>query len=403
MINTPEIRFKGFTDAWEQRKLGEIITEKISNGIMNRPGRNEQNTKHINVVNLYSPSHIHVDELEYFNATKKDIEKCNVEIGDIFLTRSSLKVEGIAQANILLEHGIFVFDDHIMRMKLSKDFEPFFVKESLNHSSTKREFMIRSKTGTMTTIGQEDINSSTFSFPAKPEQIAIGTFFRTLDSTITLYKRKLMGLRELKKAYLQQIFPQVGETVPKMRFEGFSEPWERQKLEFYFEERSERSGNGELISVTINSGVVKAKELNRQIISSEDKSNYKVVKIGDIAYNSMRMWQGASGYSPYNGILSPAYTVITPKTNAHSFYFAYLFKRPDMIQAFQRNSQGLTSDTWNLKFPSFSQIEVCAPSIKEQKAISDFIKVFDKSIETLSHKIGKLHQLKLTYLEKMLI
>ena len=105
-------------------------------------------------------------------------------------------------------------------------------------------------------------------------------------------------------------------------------------------------------------------------------SKYKVVKINDIAYNSMRMWQGASGLSPYNGILSPAYTVITPKENVCSSFFAYLIKKPELIHQFEINSQGLTKDTWNLKFPAFSQIEAKAP----QKYTEQFIisQVFNK-------------------------
>ena len=204
--SVPRIRFEGFTEPWQQRKLGEVLAEKISNGIMNKPGRNELNIKHINVVNLYSPSYIHLNELEYINASESDLKRCNVEMGDIFLTRSSLKADGIAQANILLDDGLLVFDDHIMRIKFSDEFEPFFVKEALNHSPTKKQFMTKSKTGTMTTIGQEDISSSTLSFPTKPEQTAIGNFFKSLDAQIIAQAQKVDSLKSLKSAYLQRMF-----------------------------------------------------------------------------------------------------------------------------------------------------------------------------------------------------
>ena len=150
--------------------------------------------------------------------------------------------------------------------------------------------------------------------------------------------------------------------------------WEQRKLEYWFDERNERSGEGELISVTINSGIKKFSELNRFDSKPEDMSKYKVVKTGDIAYNSMRMWQGASGLSPYNGILSPAYTVISPKNNANSNFFALLIKKPELIHLFEINSQGLTKDTWNLKFPAFSQIEAQAPTdLDEQSKIATFL------------------------------
>ena len=129
---------------------------------------------------------------------------------------------------------------------------------------------------------------------------------------------------------------------------------------------------GELLSVTINEGIKKFSELGRHDNSNEDKSKYKKVCIGDIAYNSMRMWQGASGYSPYEGIVSPAYTVLSPNFElVDSLFISYLFKRTDMIHTFQLNSQGITSDNWNLKYPVLSEIEIMIPqSIGEQAQIA---------------------------------
>lgn len=145
-------------------------------------------------------------------------------------------------------------------------------------------------------------------------------------------------------------------------------------------ERSERSAEGELISVTINSGVVKADTLDRKDNSSSDKSNYKVVKQNDIAYNSMRMWQGASGFSPYDGILSPAYTVLIPTQNIDSRFIAYMFKKEKMLQQFQRYSQGLTSDTWNLKYPLLKNIPAILPELTEQVKIRSVLETFDTLI-----------------------
>ncbi|MGF1944491.1 restriction endonuclease subunit S [Enterococcus casseliflavus] len=191
------------------------------------------------------------------------------------------------------------------------------------------------------------------------------------------------------------------KLVPKIRFEGFSDEWEQRMLGDVFSERSERSSEGELISVTINSGVVKASELDRKDNSSNDKSNYKKVEVGDIAYNSMRMWQGASGYSSYDGILSPAYTVIIPKEGIDSKFFAYDFKRHDMIQTFKRNSQGLTSDTWNLKFPTLKSVKVMVPCMEEQTKISNFFERLDTTITLHQRNVEQLKQLKKAYLEKI--
>ncbi len=193
----------------------------------------------------------------------------------------------------------------------------------------------------------------------------------------------------------------MSKKSPQLRFEGFTDDWEQRRLEKYFDERSERSDKGELISVTINSGVVKAIDLDRRDNSSEDKSNYKRVEKGDIAYNSMRMWQGASGYSAYSGILSPAYTVIIPKEGVHSEFFAYMFKKHELIQIFQKNSQGLTSDTWNLKFPTLKRIKVSAPSYEEQVKIANIFNELDQLITLHQRKYDKTISIKNVMLEKL--
>ena len=190
-------------------------------------------------------------------------------------------------------------------------------------------------------------------------------------------------------------------NVPKIRFPSFTDEWERRKLGGCFDERQERSAEGELISVTINEGIKKFSELGRHDNSSEDKSHYKKVEVGDIAYNSMRMWQGASGYSPYSGILSPAYTVAVPKSDVDSLFFSYVFKRPQMIHTFQISSQGITSDTWNLKFPAFSEIETMLPKIEEQRQIAACFKQLDTLITLHQRKLDHLKELKKGLLQKM--
>ncbi|UNB88137.1 restriction endonuclease subunit S [Lactiplantibacillus plantarum] len=189
--------------------------------------------------------------------------------------------------------------------------------------------------------------------------------------------------------------------VPKVRFKGFSDPWEQRKLGELFNERKEKSSQGELLSVTINSGIVKFDTLDRKNNSSADKSNYRVVRYGDIAYNSMRMWQGASGLSMYNGIVSPAYTVITPRTNTDAGFMAVNFKRKSMIQVFQRNSQGLTSDTWNLKFPVLKNIRISIPKITEQQIITELFTVINNLIAANEDKLEQLKTLKKLMMQKI--
>ena len=399
----PMLRFKGYTDAWVQRKLGEILSEKISNGIMNKPGRNELNIKHINVVNLYSPSYIHINELEYINASESDMQRCNIEIGDIFLTRSSLKVEGIAHANILLDDGNLVFDDHIMRVKLNEDYEPFFVKEALNHSSTKKQFMTKAKTGTMTTIGQDDISSSSLTYPTKLEQTAIGNFFSTLDTTITLHKRKLDGLKELRNGYLQRMFLQNGESVPRVRFEGYTDEWEIKKASEVFTSISDKNHSYlPVLSASQEKGMVLRDTIGIDIKYDENAlGTYKRILPGQFAIH-LRSFQGGFAHSTIDGITSPAYTILDFKHQSEhaSGFWKEVFTSPMFIKRLETITYGIR-DGRSINFSEFSTLTMPCPPCNEQVAISDFFYKLDKQIVSQHSKLESLKQLKHAYLQMM--
>ena len=227
----PQLRFPKFKGDWEQRKLGEITTEKLSNGIMNHPSEEMTGVKHINVINMYTSDRIHIEDLTDSEYDDDAVKKCNVEIGDIFLTRSSVKPEGIAEANVLLDSGQYVYDDHLIRMKIDKcKYDAFFVKICLGTPLIKKQFIMKSKTTAFTTIGQDDIASCDCVFPSYGEQKAIGAFFDDLDHLITLHQRKLEKIRELKKGMLQKMFPKNGKKVPEILFKGFTDDWEQRKL-----------------------------------------------------------------------------------------------------------------------------------------------------------------------------
>ena len=150
----------------------------------------------------------------------------------------------------------------------------------------------------------------------------------------------------------------------------------------------------ELLSVTMNDGVIPRSEIEGKDNSSEDKSNYKIVLKGDMVYNSMRMWQGANGISPCDGIVSPAYTVLMPKTLINNGYFAALFKSPNLINEFRKNSQGMTSDTWNLKYPQIETIKVCIPSLTEQERIANMLGTLERRITKQALLVDSLKKYK---------
>lgn len=204
----PELRFVGFTGDWERHKFSNIVMEKLTNGVMNQQSDFQTDVKHINVINMYVFDKIHVEDLTYSSCDNIAVEKCNVEVGDIFLTRSSLKPEGIAEPNVLLDDGCFVFDDHLIRMKVNKEkYDPLFTKILLSTKPVKKQFIAKSKQNAFTTIGQEDIAESEGLFPSLSEQQEIGKYFSNIDNLITLHQHKCDALKEIKKFMLQNMFP----------------------------------------------------------------------------------------------------------------------------------------------------------------------------------------------------
>jgi type I restriction enzyme S subunit len=113
------------------------------------------------------------------------------------------------------------------------------------------------------------------------------------------------------------------------------------------------------------------------------------------------MWQGVSGFSSLEGIVSPAYTICTPNKKVDSEFMAYLFKLPETIHLFYRYSQGLTSDTWNLKFRHFKEIKVTIPEIEEQRAIAKVLKTCDEEIRLLRKKLEALKKQKRGLMQKI--
>lgn len=157
-----------------------------------------------------------------------------------------------------------------------------------------------------------------------------------------------------------------------------------------FDERIEKGfPKLELLSVTIGRGIIRQSDIEiKKDISNDDKSNYKRVCIGDIAYNRMRMWQGAVGFSKYEGIVSPAYIVLQPKADLNCKYFHYLFRIPAYISESYRNGYGICDDQHSLRYTQFKRMFSMLPPLEEQNTI---VKYLDYKITSVN-KLLKLGQ-----------
>ncbi len=172
------------------------------------------------------------------------------------------------------------------------------------------------------------------------------------------------------------------------------EGWKKCKLGELFVKRTDRGRVGlPVLSVTLNNGLIERNSIARKMDTNLEPEEHLLIKRNDIAYNMMRMWQGASGMASYDGIISPAYIVLKPQEIVDPHFAAHWFKSARMIYLFWAYSYGLTGDRLRLYFKDFSLIPVFIPPLYEQKAIANIFSTWNLAIEKTEHLIAAKEKL----------
>lgn len=233
--------------------------------------------------------------------------------------------------------------------------------------------------------------------PPIEEQRKIAEILGMWDEAIEKQSRLIEKLELRKRGLMQRLL--IGRT----RLPGFTTPWQKVKLGEIFKERNEtKCEHLPLLSITADRGVILQSESDKKDTSNDDKSKYKRICPNDIGYNTMRMWQGRSALSAMEGIVSPAYTIVTPKVEVDPLFISELIKQPRVVYDFWTHSQGLVGDTLNCKFHDFSQVKVAIASLPEQKAIAEVLTAADDEIATHCKKLDALRLQKRGLMQQLL-
>ena len=293
-----------------------------------------------------------------------------------------------------------VINPRLMRISIDRArAAPDYIVSVLESPPIRRLLERRAHGGTMPGLNTEALGSISIPLPPLAEQRKIAEILRTWDEAI----EKLEALRAAKE--------QVGAAASRRCFElchpdttDRPDGWKPYLLGNVFTERDQAGlDDDRLLSITMNGGVIDRDDVGRRDTSNEDKSAYKLILPGDIGYNTMRMWQGVSGLSRLRGIVSPAYTIVTPRHDRiDPVYASHLFKSRRMVFDFERYSQGLTSDTWNLKFPAFSRIKVFLPPLNIQQRHAAVFDTIQQEITLLNRQIEVLKSQKRGLMQKLL-
>lgn len=230
-------------------------------------------------------------------------------------------------------------------------------------------------------------------YPSKPEQQKIAECLSSVDALMAAQARKVDALKTHKKGLMQQLFPREGETQPRLRFPEFQNAgeWEVRKAGKLFSNRVTKGEQGlPLYSVKMHDGMVRRDSLDRNYYDIEEASGNKKVCKEDIAYNMMRMWQGALGVAPEDCLVSPAYIVLAPVKGTVPEFFQYMFKLPETLLTLTSHSRGLTKDRLRLYYDDFARIPLPCPSPGEQQRIATCLRSLDALITAESQKLEAL-------------
>ena len=341
--------------AWEQRKLNEYL----------ETSREKNESCHFGKDDVLSVSGDYgiVNQIEFQGRSYAGTSVANygvVHKGDVVYTKSPLRINpyGIIKTN-RGNDGIVstLYAVYHPTEKTHPDFVQVYFEQNARMNNYMAPLVSKGAKNDMK-VSAENALKGAVTFPGIKEQEVIASYFSQLDHLITLHQRKCQ-YRSLY-GYLS---------------------WEQRKLGELFVESDERSSTEEILSVSVANGIYPASESERDTNPGASIANYKIVRVGDIVYNSMRMWQGAVGSSRYNGIVSPAYVVAKPVVELDSTCFGYLLKRPELLYKYLCNSQGNSKDTQTLRYERFAKITAEVPStIEEQRAISDCLESLDNLI-----------------------
>ena len=407
--DAPAIRFKGFSDAWEQRKLGELVDRVV------RKNTNNESTLPLTISAQYGL----VDQITYFNnrVASRDVSNYYLVLNGEFAYNKSTSDGypfGAVKRLDLYEKGVlstlYIVFSPKKEQQVDSDFLTVFFDTDRWHKGVAERAAEGARNHGLLNISAEDFFDIDLSVPKDvAEQKQIGAFIRQLDNLITLHQRKFEKLTNVKKSMLEKMFPQNGCSYPEIRFKGFTDAWEQRKLTEFVESFSgltytpnDVQENGTLVlrsSNVSNGEVVDADNVyvNPQVVNSEN------VKVGDIVVvvrNGSRSLIGKHAQIK----------AFMPNTVIGAFMTGIRSECPEFTNALLNTSRFEEEIAMNMGATinqitgyMFSKMEFKVPCLDEQKKIGEYFEKLDHLITLHQRELEKLQNIKKSMLEKMFV
>ncbi|MDT2525829.1 restriction endonuclease subunit S [Enterococcus raffinosus] len=408
----PELRFKGFTDDWEERKFDECFNFPVSTNSLSRALLNydegDIKSVHYGDILIKYPAILNIknDKIPYITGGKLEKYKSSLlENGDvIFADAAEDETVGKAvEVNGLTEENLVAGLHTIVARPKDKKAE-FFLGYYINSNTYHRQLLRLIQGSKVSSISKGNLQKTLVSFPKDfEEQQKIGAFFKKIDDTIALHQRKLDLLKETKKGFLQKMFPKNGAKVPEIRFSGFTEDWEQRKLKYifkyrqgqqvpvenqYFESGENRQKFIRIVDLTQKNEVPRYIEyFGENIIQKDDLFMIRYGQPGIVGYG-------------YNGVIANNLFRLIPKISINNLFFYFILQ--GMFPMISKLSSSTTMPA--LSFNSLDLLEVKFPSsLIEQQKIGSFFKQLDDIITLHQRKLDLLKEQKKGFLQKMFV
>lgn len=408
--NVPELRFAGFTDPWEQRKLGELVDDIATGKSVNSddgiigPGD----------VGIMKTSCVSYDTFDARESKRvlpeeQSLVACPVEAKTLIVSRMNTP-DRVGACGFAADNWPNLFlPDRLWRVRLRNSVDPYLVYVLLTSDGSKEVLrgMASGTSGSMHNIPKESFLDMELTLPTSlEEQNKIAKQFACLNSLITLHQRKHDQLATLKKSLLEKMFPKPGSDVPELRFAGFTDPWEQRKFGDLYRPTSEKNdltfGRDRIISVA-------NMHFSTEVYVTDDDylRTYNVMRLGDIAFEGHSNKEFAHGRFVENyladGIVSHIFIVLRPRVPYDLKYWRYAINNERLMRDVLTRSTKASTMMHDLVIEDFLQARILVPSLQEQWAVGALFDYLDSLITLHQRKHDQLVTLKKSLLEKMFV
>jgi len=399
-LRVPKLRFPGFTEDWEQRKLGDIATFSKGNGY-SKSDLTPSGSPIILYGRLYTNYETTIKNVDTFVKLKD--KSVISQGGEVIVPASGETAEDISRASVVKNQGIILGGD-LNVIKVNRLLDPTFLALTISNGEQQKELSKRAQGKSVVHLHNSDLQEVKLTFPLLNEQRAISTLFEKMDNTITLHQRKLEHLNLKKKALLQKLFPKNGERYPELRFPGFTDAWEQRKLSEVVIINPKTELPNEFKYVDLES-VVGTNLLGFQVIKKENAPSraQRLASYGDVFYQTVRPYQ-RNNYLfedvDKDMVFSTGYAQLRSKLD--SYFLLTLVQNDNFVKVVLDNCTGTSYPAINGS--ELGKINVQIPSNEvEANQIGKVFRGIDKNITLHQRKLEHLQLQKKALLQQMFV